>query len=674
MASSEYNYDEEGETWPFFILALLTFILIPVTISYFAKLISTTDPTKINSTITGSIKENADSLEIDNLETLKEFKSKQKSSKIFNTSLLFIIIGWITVIYVGKYLTKETNMSGLFDPYTILDVSFSASEREIKSHYRKLSLKYHPDKLPRDLTEEARQKMEQEYIRLTSAYKALTDEVTRENFIRYGHPDGEQPITHGIALPQFLVEGKYSSIVVLIYFILIGILLPVIVGKWWNNVKSHTKKGLHINTAGKFVRKFADKDPAKIFTPDVILDYILESEEINEILPNLTTKERKQLVQDHFDRKQSSQEKQKIELIAKIPFLIDGFIDIATVFRLQDAIFAAEDLKKAVIQAVSPNGKYQELLQLPYVDKEVVTKQPIKKLGKLFSVSKEEAQKALGIKDNAKFETALSVASQIASLRIIEAEFKVPGEEEVNPHSSCHISLKFLVKSPKLKSCPEIDEERLKDEETLEYMKNPFVVNEQQPKLPFAYAPRFPLPIRQNWSCFVIQQKENKILEDTKPSILENIDLSNLNLTQEEWEYGSKCTIGTFKIPIPAPSGNVGTYYYRVVLKSNSYYGVDVDIPVDLDVVPLPKEKSLAGIKKLMEKRQKEENDESESEESDSDSDISDPEEDSLAGALAALRGEITKTKKKGKDDEDEDEEEDEDVFTDIDTETEDES
>ena len=153
-----------------------------------------------------------------------------------------MLIGWSIVIYVAKYVTKEADLTVLFDPYTILDVSFTASEREIKSHYRKLSLKYHPDKLPKDLTEEQRSQAEQAYIRLTSAYKALTDEVTRENFLRYGHPDGEQPATHGIALPQFLVEGKYSSLVVVLYFMVIGILLPFIVGKWWSNVKSHTRK------------------------------------------------------------------------------------------------------------------------------------------------------------------------------------------------------------------------------------------------------------------------------------------------------------------------------------------------------------------------------------------------------------------------------------------------
>ena len=61
-----------------------------------------------------------------------------------------------------------------------------------------------------------------------------------------------------------------------------------------------------------------------------------------------------------------------------------------------------------------------------------------------------------------------------------------------------------------------------------------------------------------------------------------------------------------------------------------------------------------------------------EEEEEDSDSDISDPEEDSLAGALAALRGEATS--KKSDKIEEVDDEEDEDVFTDINTDTEDEA
>ncbi|CAL1188235.1 DnaJ domain family protein [Candida parapsilosis] len=676
MASSEYNYDEEGETWPFFVLALSTFVLIPLTIKYATRLASS-DPHKVNASVVGAITENADTIKVLNLKSLDDYKRKQRSSKIFNKTLLVLIIGWSAVLFIGKYLTKETDMSGLFDPYTILDVSFTASEREIKSHYRKLSLKYHPDKLPRDLTEEARLKMEQEYIRLTSAYKALTDEATRENFIKYGHPDGEQPTTHGIALPKFLVEGKYSSLVVISYFALIGVLLPWIVGKWWNNVKSYTKQGLHVKTAASIVRKLADKDPAKVITPDVILDHILDSEDVNVLLPHLSIKERKELVYNHFNREftdDEKREKNKTELVAILPHLIDGLIDIALFFRLQEAIIAAEDLKKAVLQAVSPNGKYQELLQLPFVDDEIIKKQQVKKLGKLFALEPAEAQKALGIKDYDEFKRAMSVAASIPSLRIIEAEVKVPGEETVTPNSSGHISVKFLVKSPKLKSCPEIDEDRLKDEETLEYMKNPFSVNDLAPKLPFAFTPYFPQPVRCSWTCYIIAQRENKLVENSKAYALENIDLSNLNLTQEEWINGEKVTVGTFKIPLPAASGNVGKYYYRLIMKNNAYYGSDVDVPVDLEVVPPSQEKSLAGVKKLMEKKKKSENLDSdeEEEEEDSDSDISDPEEDSLAGALAALRGEATS--KKSDKIEEVDDEEDEDVFTDINTDTEDEA
>lgn len=673
MASSEYNYDELGETWPFFIIALLSFILLPLTFKYVARILSNTNPTKENDSIPGSIKENSETIKVPNVSEIQSFQSRQKSLKIFNKSLLVLIVGWTAVYYLAKYVTKEADMTGLFDPYTILDVSFTASEREIKSHYRKLSLKFHPDKLSKDLTEEQRHEAEQSYIRLTSAYKALTDEVTRENFLRYGHPDGEQPTTHGIALPQFLVEGKYSSLVVVMYFLLIGVLLPFIVGKWWSNVKSHTRKGLHVDTAANFVRKFTDRNPAKIITPDVILSYVLESEEIIQEFPGLSQDELKQLAYDHFNRKTGKNESDKLKLISKLPFLINGLIDIAVVFRLQDTVVAAEDLKKAIAQGVVPDGKHQDLLQLPFVDPEVVKNQPIKKLGKLFAISKDEAKRALGISDDAKLERALKIAQHIPTLRIIEAEVKVPGEEDgsVPPHSHAHISVKFLVKSPKLKSCPEIEDDRLKDEETLEYMKNPLIVNEQQPQLPYAYAPYFPQPFRNSWNCYVINQKENRLLEDSTSYTMENIDLSNLELLQEAWIKGSDAVIGAFKIQLPSPTGNVGKYYYRLIMKNNAYFGADVDIPIDLEVTPLSIGKSLVGIKKKM--AEKQEQDEDSDYESDSDSDISDPEEDSLAGAIAALRGSSTKKKKSTDDHGDDDEDEEDEVFTDINTDTEDE-
>lgn len=669
MASSEYNYDEQGETWPFFVLALLTFVLLPLTIKYIMRIRDTSDPIAVNSKIKGSIKEDSKTIGVENNSQIQQFQSHQRTNKIFNKTLVVLVIGWAIVFYVAKYATKEADMSGMFDPYAILDVSFSSTEKEIKSHYRKLSLKYHPDKLPRDLTQEARDRMEQEYIKLTSAYKALTDEAMRENYLRYGHPDGEQPTTHGIALPKYLVEGKYSALVVVFYFLLIGVLLPYIVGKWWSNVKSHTRKGLKVETAALFTRKLTDRDPGKIITPDVVLDWILESEEVKSTFGHLSIEQRRELVEKHFNREFSGakSEKDKVKLVSMLPFIIQGFIDIAVVFRVYEIVFAAEDLKKSIVAAVKPTGRHQELLQLPYVDPKVVSKQPVKKLGKLFAISKQEAKQALGITDDSKLEKALDVASHIPIPRIVEATFKVPGEQGiVPPNSSAHLSIKFLVKSPRLKSCPEIEDARLEDEETLEYMKNPLVVNENQPQLPFAFSPFFPTNFRNSWSCYLISQRENKLVDDSTAYVMENVDLLNLELSQDVWKLGNEgdVVLTTFKVPLTQPSGTVGVYNYRFVMKNNAYFGADIDIPVDMEVKPASIEKELLHFKKKLEDKD---------EESDSESDISDPEEDTIAGALAALRGEKAKSKKIEEVDSDEDESDAESIFTDINTDTEDE-
>ena len=79
------------------------------------------------------------------------------------------------------------------------------------------------------------------------------------------------------------------------------------------------------------------------------------------------------------------------------------------------------------------------------MDPEIVSKQSIRKLGKLFAISKDEAKKALGIQSDEHLERALNVAQHIPTLRIIDAEIKVPGEEDgvVHPNSQGHISIKF---------------------------------------------------------------------------------------------------------------------------------------------------------------------------------------------------------------------------------------
>ncbi|CAH2350374.1 protein translocation protein Sec63p [[Candida] railenensis] len=696
--ASEYTYDDEGETWPFFVLAVLSFILIPLTISWGLRIYRQDNPLSINKDIKGAILENETTLELENTIEINKFQKKQKSSaKYFNKTFFAIVIGWALCLYIAKYQTVETQLIGAFDPYTILDISAFSSEKEVKSRYRKLSLKFHPDKLPKDLTDAAKEEMEANFIQINLAYKALTDEVTRNNFLRYGHPDGPQEIKHGIAIPKIFVEGKYSSLMIVVYFLLIGGVLPFIVGSWWNNVKTHTKRGLHIDTAALFARKLADKSPTKVITPYELLDWVCQSQEIVSMTSHLPLNPQivvKHLISRHLFRDfeltqdETKYEREKLAIVAQLPKLIDGLIEIASIFRFTDVVLAASDLRKCVVQGVPPIGKYQEILQLPYVDPKVVSQQEVKKLGKLFTLNKEEQKKALGISDDAKLETALSIAKSIPMIRVLDAAFVVPGENNeaegglpsgsVPPSAQAHISIKFLIKSPYHKSCPEIDDEDLKDEETIEYMRDPVTTtNESQPLLPYTYAPYFPSNFRNNWFGYLISQRDNKLVEGSSVATLENVSLANLALTKEQFIKGEGLTISTFKIALTTPTpGAEGNYTFRLVLKNNGYFGCDVDIPITMTVEQpkVPAGKILTKkVRKIMEIQG--DADEEDDDTDYSGSDISDPEEDSLAGALAALRGGSVKSSAKGEEEEEEDDEGDnESIFTDINTDTEDES
>ena len=61
------------------------------------------------------------------------------------------------------------------DYYKILDVGKGASQDEIKRTYRKMALKYHPDKNPGDKQAEAKFKAAAE------AYEVLSDPEKRKN-------------------------------------------------------------------------------------------------------------------------------------------------------------------------------------------------------------------------------------------------------------------------------------------------------------------------------------------------------------------------------------------------------------------------------------------------------------------------------------------------------------
>ena len=74
------------------------------------------------------------------------------------------------------------------DCYETLGISKAASQAEIKKGYRKMAIKYHPDKNPDDTT------AEENFKKAAEAYEILSDENKKARYDQYGHAglDGPQ--------------------------------------------------------------------------------------------------------------------------------------------------------------------------------------------------------------------------------------------------------------------------------------------------------------------------------------------------------------------------------------------------------------------------------------------------------------------------------------------------
>ena len=87
------------------------------------------------------------------------------------------------------------------DLYKILGVSKKSSEDEIKKSYRKLALKFHPDR-NRNNKEEAEKKFKE----ISKAYEILSDKSKRNTYDNFGF---EENLKYG---------GQRKSLIYLKYF------------------------------------------------------------------------------------------------------------------------------------------------------------------------------------------------------------------------------------------------------------------------------------------------------------------------------------------------------------------------------------------------------------------------------------------------------------------------
>jgi translocation protein SEC63 len=180
--------------------------------------------------------------------TEKKDEARRASTSCTRLSVLFwmlkltLLAGiWASIFGIVVQLGNEKEIAK-FDPFHILDVRPEATQAQIKRAYRKLSLTYHPDKNPDDPLAASH------FIQITKAYQALTDEIAKRNYEKFGNPDGPQTTKVGIGLPKFLLEKDNALMILVAFFLVLLFVVPMAFICYYQQIKNYTANGVMIET------------------------------------------------------------------------------------------------------------------------------------------------------------------------------------------------------------------------------------------------------------------------------------------------------------------------------------------------------------------------------------------------------------------------------------------
>jgi translocation protein SEC63 len=116
--STDYNYDEQGQFFPYFILTITGLITVPLTYSAFK-------PSKELENTAPRIKSN---FKPENANLIDEQKRKLKRRERKLKRIIFSAVGWLVMAYM-VYLMAVTarTLPKLWDPYEVLGISHVSS-------------------------------------------------------------------------------------------------------------------------------------------------------------------------------------------------------------------------------------------------------------------------------------------------------------------------------------------------------------------------------------------------------------------------------------------------------------------------------------------------------------------------------------------------------------------
>ncbi|GAA5860434.1 hypothetical protein JCM8547_000303 [Rhodosporidiobolus lusitaniae] len=638
-----YVYDESGQSY-FFLLTVLLLILIPLT---WATLFGGSDRAagRVKAPCPGWNRKEA------------EVRKSRGGKGGLSIRHVLLALGWVAFAFVVQQASSIKGEGPQFDPFAILGVSSGSTEKQIKKHYRKLSLKYHPDKLQL-ADNQTKEEADSHFVELTKAYKALTDEVSRHNYELYGHPDGKQEFSAGIALPSWIVEGKNTPWVMGAYALVLGVALPLLVGRWWYGTRKLTKDGVLNSTASKYFH--ALKEETTFFQ---LLNILASSDEfamdpkllkLRKSLSKSAVDEYARLnstIREGVDGKQgwedyatwSPSKKRARVLIAaymlRLPIkdakllkekhltasialpLCGGLASIALAHNWLSTYISIMHLQQFLLQAVHPSSS--PLLQLPHVTPEIVQlaqKQGVETVTQFGKLSSGQVDKLLDSVPQSEKKDVYEVAKHWPVVQFQDAKFQVTGEKIVTPGAIVSFTLKLRLTPPGqvvekleiLDVSKGVDDVEGEEKSVDELLGRASAKADGVVPTPLAHAPHFPKNRKPAWHIFVGDHKLNRVF-----------------VAPHRFTDMGEGQTRTIRMTFQAPPGP-GLYTFQVYVMSDSFVGTDAQKDMRMKVEAPAAEEA-----------------------SDFEDDISEPDEDTLAGQMALMKGQSVKRRE---DDEDEDE------------------
>jgi translocation protein SEC63 len=579
----------------------------------------------------------------------KKAADLRKESKGWNTlkSTGFLVNVGVTVFFTVIFLWLLVSVSAdgqvnSFDPFGILEIDSGADSKVIKKAYRSLSLKYHPDKNPGNRAAEAK------FMMVSKAYEALTDETAKENWEKYGNPDGKQSMEVSIGLPDFLLDSGNRNLVLLVYLVIMVGVIPAAVWTYYSDSSKYGEKDVMYDTYSWFHHSLSEHTLVK-YLPEVLAGSaefrkrnVTTDKAEQASIGTLMTKVRAQMIKPKFNhpvcikgnvlmhahllRKTnllSPKEAEDLKYMLRYSTsLIDAMISVC---KHQDSLQTASnciEFGQYVTQALWT--KDSALLQLPHFTEAIVKECEMVKDNKITTIKQYKELPDEDKRGMEKFtaEQKKDVMNYLDMFPDISVETKISVEDDeddrVYEGDLCTIQVT-------------ITRNNLKDGE----------------KAGLVHAPNFPFPRKEAWWVIVGQMKEGKIISIEK--------------------VGNPNKVVVHKIKFLAPPK--GKYEFDLFVKSNAYGCVDQKLAIEmetLDNTTLPEYKVhaddavLDDEPTLFEEMLNAHVEQDSDDEDDDDSDDEEEDDDKAApkSAAALKKEQLQKARQAADDDDDDDDDE----------------